>query len=179
MNRRLTLSSPELEITLRTISETDLENLRQWKNANRFSFFFQDIITPEQQRRWFRDYLRRANDYMFIVAHANHAIGCMGFRFIDNIADIYNVIRGDPDWGKRGSMGQAMRLMCSYLISDSKTNIIAQVLLSNPAIVWYQKNGFDRHSEHSNYVEMKLNLSRFEPCVVVRSQTESISDRSM
>lgn len=168
MNQRFTLTAPELDVALRTITEADLENLRQWKNANRFSFFFQDIIAPEQQAQWFRNYLQRPNDYMFIVTYAGQSIGCLGFRFIDNSVDVYNVIRGISDAGQRGSMSQALRLMCSYILSQSTAEIIAQVLLANPAITWYQKNGFDRHAEHPNYVVMKLNRSRFAPCAVVR-----------
>lgn len=175
MNQRFTLTSPELDVALCTITEADLENLRQWKNANRFSFFFQDIIAPEQQAQWFRSYLQRPDDYMLIVTHANQAIGCMGFRSIESIVDVYNVIRGIPRTGEFGLMGQAMRLMCSYIISQSVADIIAQVLVSNSAIAWYHKNGFDRHAEHTNYVEMKLNPSRFHPCSFVYLIEESTS----
>ena len=105
---------------------------------------------------------------MFVVIDADQAIGCMGFRVVEGVVDIYNVIRGNPGIGKRGSMGQAIRLMCSFILSQSLVDIIVQVLLSNPAIAWYQKNGFDRHAEHQNYVEMKLNLLHFHPCSLER-----------
>jgi RimJ/RimL family protein N-acetyltransferase len=169
MDQHFTLTSPELNaIMLRTIAEPDGEHLRQWKNANRFSFFFQEIITPEGQVQWFRNYLQRPDDYMFVVLHADQPIGCMGFRFVAGVVDIYNVIRGISEIGERGTMSQALRLMCSYIIGESKADIVAQVLLSNPAIAWYQKNGFEPGTEHPNYIEMKLNRSRFHPCAVVR-----------
>lgn len=163
---------------LRTIAETDLEHLRQWKNANRFSFFFQEIITPDGQMQWFRNYLQRPDDYMFMVLYAEQAIGCMGFRFIEGVVDIYNVIRGISEIGERGSMSQGLRLMCSYIIREAKADIVARVLLSNPAIAWYQKNGFERGAEHPNYIEMKLNRSRFHPCTVVRRDVANSNEEN-
>lgn len=179
MKQQFILTSPNLDIGLRTISETDLENLRQWKNSNRFSFFFQNIIAPEQQAQWFRGYLERVNDYMFMVACDQQSIGCMGFRFIEGVADIYNVIRGNSGIKRRGLISQGMRLMCSFILGESRADIVAQVLLTNPAIEWYEKNGFDRHAEHSNYVEMKLNRSRFDPCVIIRTDQGSNSNGSI
>ncbi len=163
MKEHFTLVSPDANIALRTIAESDLENLRQWKNANRFAFFFQDVVTPEQQTAWFQGYLERSKDYMFIVQSEKRSIGCMGFRLLDNQADIYNVILGNPEMGGKGLMSKAMRLMCSYIAADFSQDISAQVLRSNPAIGWYRKNGFRESAAHDTYVEVKLDLTQFRP----------------
>lgn len=55
------------DVSLRTITETDCDNLRQWKNNNRKAFFFQDIISMQMQMKWFQSYLERENDFMFMV----------------------------------------------------------------------------------------------------------------
>ena len=171
MNASFTLTCAEADISLRTITEADLEILRQWKNTQRFSFFYQDIITPEQQRRWYQGYLARPDDYMFIVVHAGQAIGCIGYRLLEGAIDIYNVILGDPAAGKRGWMSQALRLMCSYIIAHFTRDIIAQVLTTNPAIGWYEKNNFFTRARHETHVEMKLDLVRFAPCRFVRTDS--------
>jgi len=158
------LRSPDLPVTLQTIAESDCENLRQWKNANRFSFFFQEIITPEQQAQWFRGYLGRENDYMFIVQREGLSVGCMGFRMLEHNADIYNVIRASPLPSGKGSMSHAMRLICSFLVAGFSSEISARVLRSNPAIQWYRKNGFREAAVHDTFVEMKLDLVHFRPC---------------
>ncbi|MBI5650578.1 MAG: hypothetical protein HZC40_09065 [Chloroflexi bacterium] len=108
MNRSFILrASDHPTLALCTIKRADCENLREWKNANRFAFFHQALITPEQQAQWFENYLTRAYDYMFIVQVDARALGCMGFRLIENHADVYYVILGDRAMGKRGWMRAA------------------------------------------------------------------------
>jgi ribosomal protein S18 acetylase RimI-like enzyme len=162
MNNDLILTSPELDISLRTITEDDLENLRVWKNTHRFGFFYQEIITPEQQQKWFHDYLARDNDWMFIVQCASGTIGCMGFRMREQFADIYNVIRAHS--GNPGAMGRALRLLCSFIADDFTRDIRARVLQNNPARRWYQQNGFTEIACHDTFVEIQLDWSRFQPC---------------
>lgn len=166
MNRSFILASPDFggDLALRTIVEADCEDLRQWKNANRFSFFHQEIITPQQQREWFAGYLARDDDYMFILSVRDRAIGCMGFRLLDDHADIYNVILADALLGGKGWMSQALRLMCSYILSDFTRDIRAKVLRSNPALDWYLKNGFRRRAEHETYFEIELDADQFQIC---------------
>lgn len=163
MKEFFSLRSPESEMTLRAISESDLENLRAWKNAHRFAFFYQEIITPEQQQEWFRNYLTRAHDYMFIVECAGEPLGCMGFRIIEQYADIYNVIRARVDQGK-GAMSRALRVLCSFIAADFTRDIRARVLLTNPAREWYRKNAFVEIARHATYVEVQLDWARFQVC---------------
>ncbi len=171
MKEIFSLTSPESDVVLRTITLADLENLRAWKNANRSAFFYQGIITPEQQVRWFQDYLERARDYMFIVESAGQAVGCMGFRMLDQRADIYNVIRGQSEHGGKGVMSQAMRLLCSFIATNSTRDISAQVLLSNPARAWYRKNAFREIKFFDAYVEAQLDWAQFRPCAFEKIQT--------
>lgn len=169
MRESFVLTSPECDITLRAITEGDLENLRVWKNAHRFAFFYQGIITPEQQQEWFQNYLTRAHDYMFIVECENEPIGCMGFRLIKQYADIYNVIRARADLGK-GAMSQTLRLLCSFIATDFTRDIRARVLLTNPARAWYRTNAFTEIAQYDTYVEMQLDWSRFQICPVQKIQ---------
>ena len=163
MKEKLFLQSNELSLRLGSIQESDGEKLREWKNANRHAFFFQDIITPDQQAHWFEKYQSRADDYMFMVIVEAQTIGCMGFRMIERCADIYNLILGERAWGGKGLMSQAMRLMCSFILSDFSREIGAQVLRSNPAIRWYQQNGFRAYLTHDTFIEMRLDLTLFQP----------------
>ncbi|MEW5718055.1 MAG: GNAT family N-acetyltransferase [Chloroflexota bacterium] len=169
MQDNFSLTSPEFDVVLRAITPADLEHLREWKNANRFAFFYQEIIAPEQQARWFQGYLERAHDYLFIVERAGQAIGCMGFRMLDQRADIYNVLRGQPEHGSKGVMSQALRLLCSFIAADFTRDISAQVLLSNPARAWYRKNAFCETRFFDTYVEAQLDWSQFRPCAFQKS----------
>ncbi len=165
MNKELTLTSEDFaDVALRSIVATDQDSLRRWKNAHRFAFFYQDIITPEQQTQWFEGYWERPHDFMFIVLAEDAAVGCLGFRMLDSAADVYNVILGVPEMGGRGLMRKAMRLMCSYVLRDFTRDIGVKVLRANPAIEWYNKIGFQETQAHETYVEMRLDLARFQPC---------------
>jgi RimJ/RimL family protein N-acetyltransferase len=164
MRQSFILNSNQDEVFLRTIMASDCENIRQWKNENRFSFFFQDIITSQMQEKWFGEYLERVADNMFVVQHDDIAIGCMGFRLIDGKADVYNVILGNPDYGRKGFMSKALALMCSYILSNSIQNIGLKVLRSNPALNWYLKNGFCEVSAHESFLELEVEIKRYEPC---------------
>ena len=165
MNKCFSLSSPEFpEITLCTITKSDLENSRTWKNQHRNSFFFQDIISQVDQVKWFQGYLDRLDDHMFVIVVEGQSIGCLGFRYINGQVDIYNVIRGVPSVATRGFMGKALRMMCSCAWERYPGVQSAKVLRNNPAINWYNRNGFKTVSVYAEYVEVELDLNVFTPC---------------
>lgn len=162
MKNQFTLTSDTIpDLALRAIEESDCENLRIWKNRHRHAFFYQKIILPEEQIRWFRAYLSRPDDFMFIVT-APSDVGCMGFRLLEEKIDVYNVIRGVPGAGRRGLMKEATHLMCAYALSMYACEVGCKVLIDNPAVEWYEKCGFVRRAERETYFEMVLNedLSR-------------------
>lgn len=180
MNREFTITSNSLpNLLLRTIVKSDCESLRKWKNDNKSSFFYQKTITSNQQLSWFNFYLTRENDYMFIVQEKRGEeyfdIGCIGFRILDSgIVDIYNVIRASKRTNKGISMKDAMKLLCSYIMSEFSPNMSCKVLSNNPAVQWYEKCGFIKNKLVKNgysidYYDMYLNISTFKPCDFVIS----------
>lgn len=134
-------------LEIRTIALADLENLRAWKNAHRMFFFHQEEIQPIQQERWFAGYVQRADDYMFIVEVEGRAVGCMGIRLLTDGWDVYNVILGVTEYAGRGIMGRAFQLMLRFARDRNHQPINLNVLKQNPAIGWYQKNGFQITSD--------------------------------
>lgn len=142
------------------------ERLRAWKNAHRRFFFFQDVITEAAQRAWFEGYRQRPDDYMFIVQAGDEPIGCMGIRRRDGQADVYNVILGRPDYGGRGLMTRAMRLLCSDARRRFGCEVVARVLKDNPALGWYERQGFEVVSSFDEYVFIRLAEARFVPVPV-------------
>lgn len=162
MNRKIQIWSEENKrIRLRTSEIEDQENLRTWKNGHRTSFFYQEIIQPEQQLKWFEGYQSRPDDYMFMVEEmlqengktTCNPIGCMAFRIEDDdTIDLYNIIRGTESMGKV-SMKDAMYMMLTYIhqqFPDKK--IKCDVLKDNPAVLWYQKCGFAIWEEKEYYI---------------------------
>ena len=150
LNNNLILSSPaHPDLRLRTIEKPDIENLRTWKNENKNSFFLNQDITPEQQEKWYGNFINRDNDYMFMVeqntAKEWKAIGCMGFRNLEDegAVDAYNIIRAQKIEPASFTMSDAFRIMLAYAVSlFPALPVRCKVLSRNPAVMWYQKNEF-------------------------------------
>lgn len=168
MNRRLLVTDPtDPDVTLESITSDDLESLRQWKNANRQSFFFKSILAADDQLRWFSDYLERRDDYMFTVRSGGIAVGCMGFRYIDCKIDVYNVILGLPELGGRGLMSRGLRLLCTYAGQQYSGPISLKVLKVNSALDWYVRNGFQEVAAFDDHLELQRDRSGLVICQVV------------
>jgi RimJ/RimL family protein N-acetyltransferase len=158
LKEKIIIQSPtDLKLLLRSIDEGDLELLRQWKNDHRSSFFYQEIIKPEEQEHWYVDFCKRQHDYMFLVCYDDLRIGCMGFRLIDNVIDIYNVILGIEDYSGQGLMSKAMALMNQFIASRYHHPVTAKIVKNNPALKWYEKNGFKAIETNEQYNLVILN----------------------
>jgi len=146
----------EKNIHLRSASIVDLEYLRNWKNSERKYFFHQSVIEVEQQRSWFDSFYHRPNDYMLILDIDGASIGCMGIRLLShNEWDVYNVILGVASFGKQGCMGRALTAMLQMARSENDFPIKLKVLKSNPALNWYQKNGFNIEYEEIDHLGLR------------------------
>ena len=57
MNKPLILTlTDHNDLRLRSIDDNDIEDLRNWKNKNKDSFFLNKEITEEQQQKWFASF---------------------------------------------------------------------------------------------------------------------------
>lgn len=143
---------PALE--LRSAGEADLERLRQWKNEQRQFFFHQEKISVDQQRQWYESFEKRPNDLMLMTVYEHQVFGCMGIRWREDHWDIYNVILGLQDFGGRGLMGLAFSALLDYAAALKPAHITLQALKHNPAVNWYQKQGFIITETQESYFSM-------------------------
>lgn len=150
------------EVLLRSANKDDLPNLRQWKNAQKAYFFYQSDISESQQREWFAAYQQRPDDLMFMVCVDGRAIGCMGIRLRGEVWDVYNVILGVTERGGKGYMGAAFQAMLHFALERHLKPVTLQVLKHNPAVSWYEKNGFVMTSEQSDYFCMRFDAEKIE-----------------
>lgn len=161
MNRKLIIYNKDKSLRLRNIEIEDNEFLRLWKNRNKKSFFYQEEISKKQQLEWFKSYLEREKDYMFIVEEfidrEYQPFGCMGFRLNKDHIDLYNIIRGKSSL--HCSMFKAMHVMLNYIIKNFDLIITCDVLKDNSAVSWYKKCGFDFLKDVGYYV-MKINKEK-------------------
>ena len=163
MDKKIKISSVESpDLTLYSIRSSDLDRLRIWKNEHREVFFHKEIISYSDQEKWFRDYLSRPNDFMFTIFVREIPIGCMGFRYIDKVIDVYNVILGNTQMGKKSYMSQALQIMCSYARQYYTCEQTARVLITNPAILWYKKNNFNIKTVYNDHYILELDENNFK-----------------
>lgn len=140
---------------VRTIAAEDIELLREWKNANRESFFFKEIITSEMQKKWFESYLHRDDDFMLMIVSNDAKIGCIGFRKLSDRIDLYNLMTAKAENAGKGHMARALELVCAEARQRySGLPVMVSVLRKNPALAWYFRRGFVTEREHDTYLEL-------------------------
>lgn len=142
--------------SMRTIGAADTELLRKWKNDHRQFFFYKEIITEEQQQDWYRRWSLEVHDHMFIVEVDHQNVGCIGTRLFQDTADVYNVILGEKQFGGKGIMSEALCAIVAFSqLLYPQLPVCVRVLQSNPAILWYERNGFARIAANNEFVTMK------------------------
>ena len=164
----ISMAGERFNIVLRLVRWADQEALREWKNNNRQYFFYQELIGTEQQMAWYRSYLLRDYDFMFVVQKAGQAIGCMGIRLLDEEWDVYNVVRGAVESAGDRAMSRAFCMMLTFVAQVRQREIGLKVLRQNPAISWYEKNGFSITGGGQGYYVMRhdpTKVERVELCV--------------
>ena len=168
MNKKITIIDNTNNIRLRLAEHGDNELLRTWKNNNKRSFFYQQEISPNQQKEWFFAYQKRENDYIFMVEEfvdlKYEPIGCMGFRVKDEEIDLYNIIRGKKS-RTGASMHRAMHIMLNYILLKYDLPLKCDVLKDNPAVDWYKKCGFDILREIEYYI-MQIDKKKIEKIIL-------------
>ena len=141
-------------MAVRLINEGDLDNLRKWKNANKASFFYKKNITVKQQEKWFADYLERnkkETDFMFIVECDGVSVGCIGYRIIYGVIDIYNFMLGNKEYLGKKVISTAAKDLWKYLDSTYDLDIMVIVLSENTKTIdWYLKNNWRITEDHED-----------------------------
>lgn len=155
MGRASRLISLDDRVQLRSIDVSDLDLLREWKNANRQYFFDREKISRDQQATWFAGFLRRSEDHMFMVQVDGSPIGCMGFRLRAGEIDFYNIIRG-----RRHIAPGVMHLALQHLIRIVQDEfpglkVRVRVVAGNPATSWYRRCGFREVETVEDHVLME------------------------
>jgi len=163
MKRKFRITSEDGTVKLETIGPGDLELIRNWKNENRQAFFYDKVISSQEQEKWYESYIDRNDDFIMLIKLNFEKIGCIGFRLIDGAVDIYNVILGRKEYGGRGVMSRASQVLYSYIIDNYSKEVTLKVLEKNmQAISWYKKNGFFEAGRTENYIDLKLDINLFK-----------------
>jgi RimJ/RimL family protein N-acetyltransferase len=144
------LSKPHVEpisgekVRLRLLAEADLPLTLGWRNQAQIRrwFFYSELITPAQHEKWFKNYLERDDDFVFVIETVAAPIVAVG-----QVA-LYNVDRagGRAEYGRlmigEGSVrGQGLAAAATALILDFAAR---QLQLREVYLEVYSHNGAAR-----------------------------------
>lgn len=151
-------------VRLEPLKAYELEKMRELRNENRGFFISRDIITPEQQIKWYDNYLKKENDFMFSVYYKNTDIWI-------GVVGLYNIIAQEAEFGRIivdsklvNEKGLGLdTTICTCKIGFNNINIskIKLEVFSNnfSAIKTYEKAGFkylDKITLDTNILNMEL-----------------------
>jgi len=149
-----------MDMNICLIEEKDLHKLMEWKNMNKGAFFFKGVITFEMQKKWFDEYQRKANDFMFIIVVDTKDIGCIGARFLNGFWDIYNIILGEAEYRGMGLMKMAWQAIIEFILQLRVAPIAFMVVKENViGVRWHKNNGSKIVSEGPDYYLMQYEAS--------------------
>lgn len=126
-------------IALRPLERRDIEALRVLRNAQREYFLTKDIITAEQQEKWYALYLNKDDDIMFAVTRAGHEdafIGSVALYDIcmeDKTAEHGRIMIDASKVNESGLGGEAIKAVCAFGFEVLGLNLIRGVALKTNA----------------------------------------------
>jgi RimJ/RimL family protein N-acetyltransferase len=153
-------------IRLRLLERSDLPMTLKWRNQDHIRkwFIHSEIISPEQHQEWFKQYLERDNDYVFIIEETQNFHKPVGQISLYNIAldkkkgELGRFMIGDAETPGKGLAKQATRLLLEVAFNRFRLKeVYLRVLRHNPpAISVYQQCGFQSGPEHDNLLIMNI-----------------------
>lgn len=137
------------EITLRPVTSSDLEKMRTWRNSDwaRSFFLTNDIISEEQQIAWYESYLKKTDDYMFIIQLGSIDVGTAALYRVDyarESAEFGRLLIAE-DVAKGKSLGEkVLKGICNFAFTELKLREVALEVfaLNTKAVYIYEKVGF-------------------------------------
>jgi RimJ/RimL family protein N-acetyltransferase len=156
------------DVRLRLIERSDLESLRRWRNRVdvRTRFFSTDIITEEQQLKWWQSYADADDDWFYIVEVLDPDLGprpagAIALYHYDRSARAaeYGRLMIGEDWARgRGLARTASRLLLDYSFRHlGLSSIHLEVLRDNtPALRLYESLGFHQEGEASRPTAIRM-----------------------
>ena len=137
-------------IVLRQLEQGDIEYLRQWRNNEENTKYLRKIgyITPEQQERWFDNYLKNDDEIAFAIVenkYLNRIVGsCSLYNFVDDQVEFGKILIGEPEAHGRGIGLEVTNAVVNFALNELNLNRVVLECYKNniPAQKIYRRAGF-------------------------------------
>ena len=153
-------------LKLRLLESEDLDRTLGWRNQDNIRrwFIHSNLIMWEQHQKWFKQYLLRDNDFIFIIEEnrkLRKPIGQISLYEIDwkrKHGEFGRLMIGEADARNRGFAKEATRMILSFGFAFLELSSIELEVFSRniPAIAIYRKMGFQVISENNGLKKMVL-----------------------
>jgi len=143
-------------LSVRLLENKDLEFIRRLRNENRQHFLDSNYISKQDQQRWYKSYLLRTDDQMFVLEENGVSVGCGALYNIDIDKKKAEVGRFVIDVSHRGKGygGILIRLIEEMALSKFEIKeLYLEALAANiPAISLYKRMGYKKVGRQSGSV---------------------------
>ena len=143
-------------LKLNFLEKRDLEFIRRLRNENRQHFLDSNYISEQDQQRWYKSYLLKNDDQMFVLENNGISVGCGALYNIDinkKKAEVGRFVIDKSHRGK-GYGGILIRLIEEMALSKFEIKeLYLEVLAANiPAILLYKRMGYKEVGRQSGSV---------------------------
>lgn len=147
-------------VRLRLIEERDLETTLSWRNRDEARIWFKTagLIPLDQHRAWYQSYLKKDDDFLFIIEANNKLVGQASVYGID-----WNSLRAEigrflvaPGESGKGYINQACGQLVRFCTETlGVTYLFLEVFEDNEkAIRIYKRNGFVEEQRYAGLIRM-------------------------
>ena len=155
---------------MRLLQEADLPKTLRWRNQDdiRRWFFHSEIISQQQHIDWFKNYIYKDDDFIFIVEEIQKGyrpIGQVSIYHIDwavQRAEFGRLMIGEPDASGKGYAFKASQMAANIaFFTMGLKEIYLEVFVDNKkAIAIYEKMGFKLLGISGNKQSMSLSVNQ-------------------
>lgn len=158
---------PKEIIHLRKVTESDLQLMRSWRNSDhvRLNMLNQDLISPEQQLRWFTN-SKISGEHHFIYTHGFHDVGVVSIK----PSPVPRVFEAGIYCGRHDYLGSSINIAAALWLYDygfqlpGDNRFKARVLRANTAALRMNESlGYELVGDYGeDTVELELTRAKFE-----------------
>ncbi len=143
-----------MRVVLRPLANGDLRRCVKWFSDPQVTQFLgrNAPVTLAEEERWFREYLRRADEQIFAIEVEGKHVGNLGLHKVDRVhrkADL-GIVIGEPAYWSRGYGTDALLAALAYGFGSLGLNKISLDVLeeNSRALRSYAKCGFVHEGVH-------------------------------
>lgn len=165
------LTLKQYNVTLKRINESDIEEIRGWRNQVFISekMLFQDEISMEQQKKWFESINNKWNYYYVIISPQGERIGVVNSKDVDleNGVGEGGIFIWDKQYWDTLLPGIASIVLLNFsflILQEFKSSVIKVLKENSGAILYNKKLGYEIDEDLSKdkpYYWMSLTKERY------------------